>query len=306
MGIIGADGRTTITTPSGSNANAAAVDVPNTAGTNPGYSSFANLPGSGYAISANFFLTAGHVVNGNSAGRVTMAADVSSLPARGVTSTNVPPATGANPLNVSSITSFNTDLALLQTSSDIASDGSVLGIAVFYDHRDLRGLEMETAGFPIQGTPLIDGTGRTFMESSSDITTTTQGQISYTADTQGGQSGSGVWLDADDYATGSNLETAGDLDLFIGTHVSGASRAGVPIKNNATRITPEIYKKITDTMETAAGSGAAAEAAALPVNVLMGGGINGIGPVQSFVPENNYTRWPRSPSRELCSPRSSV
>lgn len=131
MAIIGTDGRTTITTPSGSNANAVAVDVPNTAGTNPGYNSFGNLPGSGYAISANFFLTAGHVVNGNSAARVTMAADVSSLPALGVTSANAPSATGLNPLNVISITNFATDLALLQTSSDIASDGSVLGIAVF-------------------------------------------------------------------------------------------------------------------------------------------------------------------------------
>lgn len=129
---------------------------------------------------------------------------------------------------------------------------------------------METAGFPIQagaGETLIDGTGRTFLESSSDITKTTDGQISYTADTQGGQSGSGVWLDADDYATGSNLITAGNRDLFIGTHVSGSAS-----QNNATRITPEIYKIITDTMEAAAGSGAAAEAAALPVNVLIGSG----------------------------------
>lgn len=280
MAIIGSDGRTTITVPSGSNANATAVDVPNSSTTT--YSAFQNLPGSGYAISANFFLTAGHVVNGNSAARVTMAADVSSLPARGMESANVPSTAGTNPLNVSSITNFSTDLALLQTSSDIASDGLVLGLAVFYDHHDLRGLEMETAGFPIQGTPLIDGTGRTFMESSSDITATTQDNIRYTADTQGGQSGSGVWLDADDYAADSNLEIAGGLDLFVGTHVSGSSA-----QNNATRITPETYKIITDTMEAAAGSGAAAEAAALPVNVLMGGGIDGIGPVQSFVPEDN-------------------
>ncbi len=52
MAIIGSDGRTTITVPSGSNANATAVDVPNLSTTT--YSAFKNLPGSGYAISANF------------------------------------------------------------------------------------------------------------------------------------------------------------------------------------------------------------------------------------------------------------
>ncbi len=128
MAIIGSDGRTTITVPSGSNVNATAVDVPNTAGTNSGFSSYKNLPGSGYAISANFFLTAGHVVNGNSAARVTLADDVSSLPMRGFGSANAPSVTGVNPLNVSSITNFSTDLALLQTSSDIASDDLVLSV----------------------------------------------------------------------------------------------------------------------------------------------------------------------------------
>lgn len=282
MAIIDEDNRQTITTPSGSNANATAVDVPNTAGTDPGYNSFGNLPGSGYAISENFFLTAGHVINGNSTARVTMAADVASLPPRGTASANAPSGTGSVPLNVLSITDFSADLALLQTFSDIASTESILGIAVFYDHMDLRGLEIETAGFPIQGTPRVDATGRTLTESSSDITTTTQQKISYTADTQGGQSGSGVWLDADDYATGSILETAGDLDLVVGIHVTGSSS-----KNNATRITPEIYKIITDTMEAAAGSSAHAEAADLPFNVLIGSGAGAIGSHNSFSAEEN-------------------
>lgn len=284
MAIFGTDDRTTVNAPSGSNANVVAVDTPNTAGTDPGYNAYENLAGSGFAIGSDFFLTAGHVMNGNTNARVTMASGVSSLPARGLDGTQFVPPTSQ--LNVSRVTPFSVDMAMLQTTSDLATDGSVLGLAVFYDYRDLQGLTMVTAGYPIQntsGVPTPDATGRTMTQSSSGITGSTEESVHYTADTQGGQSGSGVWLDSSTYSAGGNLETAKAGDLLVGVHVAGGST-----QNTAKRISPEIYKTITDAMALAAGSQADAEANRLPINVLVGGGIDGIGPVQSFIPEDNY------------------
>ena len=249
--------------PAGSFGAVVAVDTPNTAGTNAGYAQFENLAGSGIAIGSNFFLTANHVMNGNNTARVTLGSGVPALPARGLDNDSTTPRSNFVPptLNLANVTSFTVDMALLETTVDVATDATALGMVVFLDHNDLSGLQMVTAGYPIQGTPTPDPTGRTMFSSTDVIKSTTDTTIHYNADTQGGQSGSGVWLDSSLYS-GALQQSNVSNDLLAGIHTNAG--------NTAQRISKDIYKSITDAMETATGANVATDAAALPENVIVG------------------------------------
>jgi V8-like Glu-specific endopeptidase len=256
MAIYGTDDRVAVATPPvGSYQAVVAIDTPNTAGV--AYATYTNLPGSGIAIDSNHVLTANHVMSGNNNARVTPGANVSALPAR---ETNVvPPAASLNVSNV--VASLGgQDMALLTTTTSMATDANVLGMVVFYDHTDLKGLQIITAGYPEAATENPDLTARTMLTSTSSVKSTTASTFSYDADTQSGQSGSGVWLDIS-HVTGV-LHGLATADLLAGIHTNAG--------NTAQRITPTIYKVIGDHMESDAGANATSEASALPVNFLVG------------------------------------
>jgi len=269
MSIQGTDDRTPVAMPpTGSYLGVVAVDTPNTAGVVlPNYRTF---NGSGIAIDSNHVLTANHVINGNAtaddnhAARVTPGVDVPALPERHPTDINAVPPNAS--LNVSHVEASldGQDMALLTTTTSMTADANVLGMAVFYDNDDLGGLQIITAGYPGNPTTTYpDTTGRTMLESTSPISFTYERTFWYRADTMGGQSGSGVWLDIDQ-VTGVLKDKATD-DLLVGIHTNGGW-----LYNSAQRITPTIYKMIGEQMDADAGANAAAEAAGLPVNFLVG------------------------------------
>ena len=257
MAIYGSDDRQPVSMPpTGSYQGVVAIDTPNKVHA-PDYATYDNLPGSGIAIDSNHVLTANHVMSGNNNARVTPGVDVPALPAR---ETDVVPPDDS--LNVSNVVANvgRQDMALLTTTTSMAADGDVLGMVVFYDHTDLKGLQIITAGYPEAATENSDTTARTMHTSTSPVKSTTASTFSYDADTQSGQSGSGVWLDISE-VTGV-LDGVATHDLLAGIHTNAG--------NTAQRITPTIYKLIGDQLESVAGANASAEAVALPVNYLVG------------------------------------
>lgn len=277
MSIVGGSDERTIVSAAGITGNFSNVVAVDT------ISSTGFLPGSGYMISSNHLLTADHVMDGNSTGRVTLAADVASLPSRANPSSPVPVADR----NIAAQLSFDppSDLALVRTTTALVSDANVLGMLVVFDNSDLDGLPIDVTGFPwVITQPAIsnntDDTGRTLFTADGTIVSTTNTTIQYSQDldTEGGQSGSGIILDVSDLPASSPLlATSSPLagvsnDLIIGVHTNGGGigSAGLSGNNLGNIITEGAYHEISDQMEADFGSSAAARAASLPVNVLLG------------------------------------
>lgn len=279
MAIHGTDQRTLVTNfGTVGNSSVVAVDSLITAPTATVSQVPENFVGSGIQIGNNFVLTAGHVVYDSgstvAAGRVTAGASVGALSTRPSTGlfladTNFTTATITYPDDYPTSPGFARDIALIQTSSAIGA--SNIGMVVYMDHDDADGISITTTGFPavpsapgtVTTTPVdpvfgyLNEANQAYTSSGTVTSTSSDGQFSYsdTVDTEGGQSGSGVWTTIDD-GTGTMLT------MVVGVHTNSG--------NGGHLITPDEYREITDSMETAAGAGSAASAAALPKNALIG------------------------------------
>ena len=240
---------------------------------------------------------------------VTASSGVSALSPRivyGSTGGSAPQLTGATPIFNTVAAAYNTtatpffpfnfvatraardDLALQQTGS-IAGFADVLPIAVFYDVDAVDGIAIETAGYPGLYSPtstldagrndgkLDDNTARTLYFASGTVSSVLdegagRARIYYSdiVDTQAGQSGSGVWTTS---VEGENR------DYLIAIHNYGGEKSygnvfsitgSPPFASNASLITKQAYKLISDQMEADYGANAAQEAAALPENAIVG------------------------------------
>ena len=272
MSIIGNDDRTQVANANltmGNFANVVAVDSPTGTG--------AFLAGSGYLIGPQHVLTAGHVVSTTSATsgvvpntRVTTSGNVSALPSRSTPPSAIPNAS-FNVTNWNFIDNYNggrdTDIALLTTTANLTTPAAVLGLLTFVDPTDADGLPIATAGYP-KGAGSPDPSARTMYTSSGTIATaSSNGRFTYsnTVDTQGGQSGSGVWVDVSALPANSFLSSA-TADLVVGVHTHGGSSNGGHLIEKAN------YHAIIAQMFMDAGSAAAAQMSAsqLPENVIVG------------------------------------
>lgn len=230
------------------------------------------LPGSGYMISAEHVLTAAHVMDGSSDGRVTLAANVADLQRRAPHPTPIAEAD----YNIAAMTSFDppSDMALLRVNPPLVSDANVLGMLLAFDHRDLSGLPIDVSGFP-WGSPIVqpnnrtDDSGRELMTADGTVVRTSETTVHYSQnlDTEVGQSGSGVVLDVSDLPTSSPLSISPG-DLIIGVHTNGTGSTDE--SNSGYIITKDIYRKISDQMQADFGEDFEARAAILPVNVILG------------------------------------
>ena len=293
MAVIGNDQRTQVTDFTGDGVNSiVAADLSSrqpTQATDGG----GTASGSGITIGSNYILTAGHVVfdtntgTARPAGRVTEGPDVGSLDPRPTTAldladinfqdSDVVYPDGYNTLSgvsSSSGTAFGRDIAMVQTNSALST--TPLGMVVYSDPTDAAGVQMTTAGFPalIQSPNSVNAgtvvftrangdeiTGARLAYQSSDNVTSAQadGVFRYgpQADTEAGQSGSGVWTMVDD-GTGTMQP------MVMGVHTLGGSST-----NGGHLITPDGYTAITNAME-AGSSNLTADANNLPINVLIG------------------------------------
>ncbi len=230
------------------------------------------LAGSGYMISAEHVLTADHVMDGSSNGRVVLAENVAALERRA----NYPSVIQLDDYNIAAMTSFNppSDMALLRVTPPLVSDANVLGMLLALDHRDLSGLPIDVSGFP-WGSPIVqpnnrtDDSGRQLMTADGTVVRTSETTFHYSqdVDTEVGQSGSGVILDVSDLPTSSPLSIAPG-DLIIGVHTNGTGSTDG--NNSGYIITKDIYRKISDQMQADFGEDFEARAAILPVNVILG------------------------------------
>ena len=293
MAVIGNDQRTQVTDFTGDGVNSiVAADLSSrqpTQATDGG----STASGSGITIGSNYVLTAGHVVfdtdtgTARPAGRVTEGPDVASLDPRPTTALDLADINfqdsdivypdGYNTLSgvsSSSGTAFGRDIAMVQTSSALST--TPMGMVVYSDPTDATGVQMTTAGFPalIQSPNSVNAgtvvftrangdeiTGARLAYQSSDNVTSAQadGVFRYgpQADTEAGQSGSGVWTMVDD-GTGTMQP------MVMGVHTLGGSST-----NGGHLITPDGYTAITNAMESGS-SNPSADASSLPINVLIG------------------------------------
>lgn len=238
--------------------------------------------GSGVLIGPSHVLTAGHVVEGGGStatgARVTLDANVPSLPTR-FPQSPIP----SNQLNVTTAPLFpenydttgapNDDIALLTLATPITAPGDVPGLVVFLDPDDIVGRAIQTAGYP-GGSVSPDPSAQTQYSASGTVYSTTGGglfgtdvRITYSesVDTQGGQSGSGVWLTGGLFGETNTLvaavHTRGVNDV---TQIADGTQSG-------NLITKAIYDDITAQMEADSGT---ADAKDLPENVIVGSNPN--------------------------------
>jgi uncharacterized protein YegL len=285
MAIHGTDQRIRVTdlTTAG-NSSVVAVDSLQAAPTTTVSVQPENHVASGIQIADNFVLTAGHVVYDTegtgfyAAGRVTAGSNVGALAAR--------PSTGLflNDINFinqdvtlidnydaalgqrsNSLLALNHDIALIQT--DAAIGASSIGMVIYLETTDIDGQAITTTGFPAAfNAPLTATTTpadpvfghflnqATFAYTSSGTVTdvSAEGQFGYSddMDTEGGQSGSGVWRMIDD-GTGNNVAA------LVGVHTNG--------RNGGHLITRSEYDAITEAMDGNAGA-----ASSLPMSFIIG------------------------------------
>lgn len=274
MAIHGTDDRTQVTdfTTAG-NSSVVAIDSLVTAPTATVSQAPNNFVGSGIQIADNFFLTAGHVVfdSGSTvgAGRVTAGANVGALPSRPSTGlfladTNFATASISYPDNYPTAASFPRDIALVQTTGAVGATS--IGMVVYLDHSDADGIGITTTGFPaalnaagtVTTTPAdpvlgwINQATLAYTSSGTISSTSADGQFGYSnsVDTEGGQSGSGVWTMIDD-------GTGNQVAAVVGVHTNSG--------NGGHLITENEYIAITNAMD---GSGATSSS--LPMSFIVG------------------------------------
>lgn len=251
-----------------------------------------NGVGSGIVIAPSHILTAGHVVYNNAIpqnARVLLSTDVATLAnprinyvtnaAGNLVSNNTPVPANINvtaaplfPLNFPTNTgNFSTDIALLTTQTPLTTEQNSFGMVVFLDPEDIDGAPITTAGYPAtfsdgtQDSRTDDNTGRTLYSAKGKVHDVIgkDTRISYTedVDTQGGQSGSGVWYDGDLFGENAQLvaaiHTLGVNNVFSNTDGT----------NSGVLISKEIYDSIIGQIEADSGT---ANANALPENTIVG------------------------------------
>ncbi len=259
-----------------------------------------NGVGSGIAIGANFVLTAGHVLKGSLGALITPAASVAALPARIIYGTVNAALTAVTPLFSTIAAQYNTaapaffpfgynatnqprdDIALQRTSTPVVANADALGMVVFLNGNDARGLAITTAGFPGTYSKAFDldngrddalsndNTARTLYVASGTVSSETdegsgRAKIYYSAtvDTQGGQSGSGVWI---------NSLFGETRTLLLAIHNYGSNNVflNAGAVNSGSLITPAAYKAIAAQMQADLGSTAPQVARDLPEDTIVG------------------------------------
>ncbi|WP_181711332.1 Calx-beta domain-containing protein [Roseovarius sp. TE539] len=247
--------------------------------------------GSGIFLSPTHILTAGHVVE--EAGelpngiRVNLPENVSSVSNRFDHSTsehNVRDSpkfpTDFDQVGFNPIAHANTDIALLTADNPLFSDSREVGMVVFLGNQDLIGRKVQTAGYPRSNS--TDPDGKTQFQASGEVHGTLGAlfgvdprySFTDTLDAQGGQSGSGIWIDEALYGESSLLVSG--VITTIPTSVSNDVTKLQDGDVKGVRITKEVYDDITAQMLADRG---AASAASLPENVIVGrdSGVLGIG-----------------------------
>jgi V8-like Glu-specific endopeptidase len=233
--------------------------------------------GSGITIAPNHVLTAGHVASSETSVtppilRTTTSTNQPNLFSRSIGGDPRDP--GANvtssyfPKSYNTTYTFGDDIALLRTSDAPIAAANTVGLLAFVDREAAKGLSISTAGYPAV-TPLYDG--RTLVISPGTgigtvKSTSSDGTFQYTenVDTEGGQSGSGVWhvLDGDTAPRVLGIHTHGRGAPFTSSVLSfGGDR------NGGTLITADIYTRIIDQIQADSG---VADADLLPENAIVG------------------------------------
>jgi V8-like Glu-specific endopeptidase len=261
--------------------------VPFVVAVDPIYGPGKSNVGSGVLISPIHVLTAGHVLADGSSpatgAGITLSSQVSSLSNPRITyplflfnpTPNVAVGIPFFPFSYPTSGAIGSDIALQQIQSVGATNANVIPIAVFYDASAVKGLSVTTAGYPATYSAgdtdarLDDNSGRTLYTATGPVSNYNdagggRAEITYSKaiDTQGGQSGSGVW-------TGSVQGEAGPF--LVGIHVKGNNDVYANTgTSTATLITKDAYFAISQRMEANYGANAQAEAASLPGNVLVG------------------------------------
>lgn len=274
MAIHGSDNRTQVTnfgTPG--NSSVVSVDALRAAPTAAVPQTPQNLVTTGVQVADNFFLTAGHSVFDSgatvAAGRITAGSNTGALASRPSTAlspsdVNFTAASITYPDNYPASASLSRDIALVQTSGGVGATS--MGMVVYMDSRDARGIPITTTGFPAApnapGTvtttpvdpviPWLNQATLAYTSSGSIARVSADGQFGYTnsVDTEGGQSGSGVWTMVDD---GSGTM----VPAIVGVHTNSG--------NGGHLITQNEYRAITDAMD-----GNVANPGNLPMSVLVG------------------------------------
>lgn len=247
--------------------------------------------GSGIMVAETFVLTAGHVVFDSGAnateagGRVTDALATTGVPPRLALPSR--PTTGLTPTDINwragdvtypddydTSPVFDRDIALIEI--DASNEAAPIAMMAFANPLTATGYAITTAGFPAGVVPgsgsvnagVVVGTTASgnqlteailgYQASGSIASATAAGRMSYTndVDTEGGQSGSGVWTMVDD-GTGTGTMTA----AVLGVHTSGGS------SNGGHLITMNEYADIAFWLEFGLTE---AEIAALPRAFLIG------------------------------------
>lgn len=266
-----------------------------------------NGVGSGILIAGDFALTAGHVLADAGSGAVgsliTVSSKVPALTPRivyGSTGGVAPSLTASTPMFSTVATGYNAvaapffpfnyivtsapadDIGLQQTNTALIKDASAVPLAIFVNPQSIKGFAINTAGYPATYSKafeldngrddalLNDNTGRTLYSASGTVSKVVdeageRARIYYsdTIDTQGGQSGSGVWIS-------SLLGETKDYLVAIHNYGDNNTFANTGNVNSGSLITLRGYNLISDYMETQYGATAAAKAAALPVNAMVG------------------------------------
>jgi Ca2+-binding RTX toxin-like protein/V8-like Glu-specific endopeptidase len=238
--------------------------------------------GSGIAIAPNHVLTAGHIVFRNGS---------LSVPTGTTISTNLPAiatrTAAPNVINQYFPKNFtapgapsSSDIALLQTNNSSIIAANTLGLIAFVNPTSANGLTINTAGYP--GSPRVPNptgivvprsrfTGTTLVLSPGTgtgtiVSTVNNGRFFYSSnvDTEGGQSGSGVWH-----------VLAGDTaPRVLGVHTSGTGTdaSGTTLtQNGGVLITTDVYDTIINQIALDSGT---SNASALPENALVGSDRN--------------------------------
>ncbi|MEP3435859.1 MAG: Calx-beta domain-containing protein, partial [Hoeflea sp.] len=146
-----------------------------------------------------------------------------------------------------------------------------MGLVVFLDADDIKGKTITTAGYPgtfsdgTQDGRTDDNTARTLYSATGKVDGVESGDLRITydesVDTQGGQSGSGVWYDDDLF--GENVELVAAIHHW-GTNNVFQNGGGV---NAGVLITKDLYDAFMESIRVDTNG---AGAAALPENAIVG------------------------------------
>lgn len=226
--------------------------------------------GTGIFVGPKHVLTAGHVLFDSGYGlisgaRVILPADVASDRGTGLAS-NVsgaplfPKAWNTSPAPAN-------DIAMITLTGNLTPGNNALGMVVFLDAEDLVGRAITTAGYPATSNS-PDPSGKTQYQATGTVYSVAGGGLlgdpvwmtySESVDTQGGQSGSGVWLSGDFFGE--------SVPLVAAVHVRGNNDVSqiTDGTGQGTLISKAIYDKLTAQMIADGGS-----ASVLPESAIVG------------------------------------